>query len=113
MFSFKKKNKEKQNLHIEIGSNVLEVYHEDLSSMGRDEAVLACDDLGSDWRVPTMDELSQIKSQLHTKGLGDFQNTRYIADDGSVFFGEEVGVLRNYNPKGARGNGLLRPVRNQ
>lgn len=92
---------------------MLEVYHEDLSSMGRDEAVLACDDLGSDWRVPTMDELSQIKSQLHAKDLGDFQDTRYIADDGSVFFGEEVGVLRNYNPKGARGNGLLRPVRNQ
>ena len=92
---------------------MLEVYHEDLSSMGRDEAVLACDDLGSDWRVPTMDELRQIKAQLHAKGLGDFQKTRYIADDGSVFFGEEVGVLRNYNPKGARGNGLLRPVRTQ
>ena len=44
MFSFNKKNNKKQNLQIEINGSMLEVYHEDLSSMGRDEAVLACND---------------------------------------------------------------------
>ena len=41
------------------------------------EAMKACSDSGSIWRLPTQNELIIMYEQLNKKGLGDFKNGIY------------------------------------
>lgn len=37
----------------------------------------ACSELGSGWRLPTIEELKAMYEQLHRKGQGNFKSTGY------------------------------------
>lgn len=51
----------------------LQIANKDFANqMTWSEAMRACENLGSGWRLPTIDELEEMRNQLHKKGEGNF-----------------------------------------
>ena len=55
----------------------LQVTYEDLGKMDWEQAKKACAELGSGWRLPTLDELKAMYKELHRKGKGNFRAGPY------------------------------------
>ncbi len=67
-----------KGLTITVNGRKLEVADQDLpNSMKWDDAVRACQKLGSGWRLPDKDELKAMYEQLHKQGKGNFKNAWY------------------------------------
>jgi hypothetical protein len=67
-----------KGLTITVNGRKLEVADQDLSnSMKWDDAVRACQNLGSGWRLPDKDELKAMYEQLHKQGKGNFKDDWY------------------------------------
>ena len=92
----------------------LQVANQDFSDkMAWSEAIRACNELGSGWRLPTKEELNAMYEQLHKKGQGGFTETCYWSsmeydsyDAWGLWFTN--GLATNYN-KGDKG--YVRAVR--
>ena len=53
----------------------LEVANQDFpDEMTWTEAIRACSELGSGWRLPTKEELQEMYEKLHEKGQGNFKD---------------------------------------
>lgn len=77
-----KKNKAIINSTIDIVDSItganLQVASQDFNNaMNWGEAMKECKGLGSDWRLPTKEELKSIYEQLHKKGIGSFKSEFY------------------------------------
>ena len=60
-------------LKINYNGVELQVADQDFSNeMNWGEAIGACSELGSDWRLPTIEELKAIYEQLISKAQGNF-----------------------------------------
>ncbi len=56
----------------------LQVANKDFKfKMGFYDAIRACENLGSGWRLPTIEELELMYEKLHKKGIGNFHNDCY------------------------------------
>jgi len=84
--------------HLTTGVR-LQVAKQDFShQMTWPVAKKACNDLGNRWRLPTKKELEAMYTQLHKKGLGNFQKNNYCistvrdGDDAWAF------TFTNWNP---------------
>jgi hypothetical protein len=55
----------------------LEVWPQDLGDMTVVDAKSACANLGSGWRLPTLEELQVMYEELHLKGKGNFDDDWY------------------------------------
>ncbi len=81
-----------KGLTITVNGRKLEVADQDLSnSMKWDDAVRACQNLGSGWRLPDKDELMAMYEQLHKQGKGNFKNAWYWSSSQN-FSGNAWGV---------------------
>ena len=84
--------------------------------MNWDDAVRACQKLGSGWRLPDKDELKAMYEQLHKQGKGNFKNEWYWSSSQSnsggawvVSFGDGDVVSNIYDYKD--GTNQVRAVR--
>jgi hypothetical protein len=67
-----------KGLTITVDGRKLEVADHDLPNrMNWDDAVRACQNLRSGWRLPDKDELKAMYEQLHKQGKGNFKDTWY------------------------------------
>ena len=64
--------------------NTLEVMTEDLGKMNLEDALMACEDLGDGWRLPTKDELYILYENKNN--IGGFADGEYF------YFDEEYGT---------------------
>ncbi len=48
-----------------------------ITAMTWEEAINACDELGTGWRLPSIKELEIIYKELHKKGEGNFKKVIY------------------------------------
>lgn len=56
---------------------ILQVAEEDFpSAMIWDDAMAACQKLGNDWRLPSLEELKAMHEQLHEHGKGNFRDSK-------------------------------------
>jgi len=63
---------------IPISDEVLEVSDKDLSNnMDWKEAIAACEKIGEGWRLPNIDEIEAVYTQLHKLGIGSFNDRIY------------------------------------
>jgi len=84
---------------------------------GGSYAAQVCNDLtlasSSNWLLPTLDEIEKMYLNLHSKGLGNFQNAKYWTSTelsaGSAFFrdfavssGQIAGSTLKIDPYGVR-----------
>jgi len=110
----KPKGQVPQKLTFEFEGKTIEVAKEDFTKqMNWFDAKKACKNLGSGWRLPSIDELRAMYEQLYLKGKGNFQSTwywsssergAYSAWDFSFEFGEAGNSYEN-------GTGHVRAVR--
>ena len=76
-----------------ITGGILQVADNDFpSKMNWNDAISACQNLGNDWRLPSLEELTAMHEQLHKQGKGNFKdesywsNSEYDADDAWSFY---------------------------
>ena len=60
------------------------------------DAIEACNNLGNNWRLPTILELKTIYELIHKKGIGNFLNN-YIADYGTSRFYSFYWTCESFN----------------
>ena len=60
-----------------ITGDKVQVALQDLGEMNWYDAKKACANLGSDWRLPTKEELEVMYKKLHLNGKGNFAKNRY------------------------------------
>jgi hypothetical protein len=65
------------NYKVSAGCLILVADYDFPNKMTYNEAVVACEKLGDDWRLPDQDEISEIYKQLHLKTQGNFYNNEY------------------------------------
>jgi len=67
-----------QKLTFEFEGHTIEVAEKDFPKpMNWDDAMAACQNLGSGWRLPSIDELRAMYEQLYLKGNNNLQSTWY------------------------------------
>jgi hypothetical protein len=61
-----------------VTGDKLQVADQDFSDdMDWNQAVRACNELGSGWRLPSKEELMAMYNQLYEKGIGNFKDDTY------------------------------------
>ena len=89
----------------------LQIANQDFyTEMNWQEAKKACANLGSGWRLPTIEELQEMHEQLHKNGKGNFKSKVYWSGterDASEawlfgFYNGMVGYYDKDNPNGVR-----------
>lgn len=91
----------------------LQIANKDFTgSMTWEEAMDACRQLGSGWRLPTKEELSGMYEQLYKEGLGNFEEDCYWSSTESA----NGGAWCQYYPTGGQddcdgGTARVRAVR--
>jgi len=84
----------RKGLTITVNGRKLEVADQDLPNwMNWDDAVRACQNLGSGWRLPDKDELEAMYEQLHKQGKGNFKNDFYWSSSGGSGNAWSVGFV--------------------
>jgi hypothetical protein len=70
-----------------ITGDKVQVALQDLGEMNWYDAKKACANLGSDWRLPTKEELEVMYKELHLKGKGNFaKNWYWSSTEKDVYF---------------------------
>ena len=90
---------ETQNLifnHPVTGERIEVALNDFPNSMTWTDAIEACNNLGNNWRLPTILELKTIYELIHKKGIGNFLNN-YVGADGTSRFGSFYWTCESFN----------------